>query len=134
MLDRLESMARSGAKDAARELLQQLEQMMENLQMATPDMNGDDLGDMMQQLDELGEPVRAVPRLFRLGGDRPCRVRAANCTDGHAARSRAHSALQDHQAAGCGDAGYISSGTACPQRSAGLILSITSHAVGMEAR
>src|SRR5207344_623965 len=32
MLDRLESMARSGAKDAARELLQQLEQMMENLQ------------------------------------------------------------------------------------------------------
>jgi len=23
--------------------------MMENLQMATPDMNGDDLGDMMQQ-------------------------------------------------------------------------------------
>ena len=53
MLDRLESMARSGAKDAARELLQQLEQMMENLQMATPDMNGDDLGDMMQELDEL---------------------------------------------------------------------------------
>ena len=39
MLDRLESMARSGAKDAVRELLQQLEQMMENLQMATPDMN-----------------------------------------------------------------------------------------------
>jgi hypothetical protein len=49
LLDRLENMARNGAKDAVRELLQQLEQMMENLQMATPDMNGDDLGDMMQE-------------------------------------------------------------------------------------
>ena len=34
MLDRLEQMARSGAKDAARELLQELQQMLENLQMA----------------------------------------------------------------------------------------------------
>ena len=36
MLDRLENLARSGAKDAARQLLQQLQQMMENLQMAPP--------------------------------------------------------------------------------------------------
>ena len=36
---------------------------------------------------------------FELGGDRPCGVRAANRTDGRAARSRAHSAIQDHQAA-----------------------------------
>ena len=63
MLDRLESMAHSGAKDAARELLQQLEQMMENLQMATPDMNGDDVGDMMQQLDELGDMIHEQQEL-----------------------------------------------------------------------
>ena len=73
MLDRLESMARSGAKDAARELLQQLEQMMENLQMASPDMNGDDLGDMMQQLDELGDVIHKQQELrdrtFRQGQD-----------------------------------------------------------------
>jgi uncharacterized protein (TIGR02302 family) len=73
MLDRLESMARSGAKDAARELLQQLEQMMENLQMATPDMNGDDLGDMMQQLDDLGDMIHEQQdlrdRTFKQGQD-----------------------------------------------------------------
>ncbi len=37
MLNRLENMAKSGNKDAARQLLQQLSQMMENLQMASPD-------------------------------------------------------------------------------------------------
>ena len=71
LLDRLETMARNGAKDAARELLQQLEQMMENLQMATPDMNGDDLGDMMQELDELGDMIHEQQdlrdRTFRQG-------------------------------------------------------------------
>ena len=73
LLDRLETMARNGAKDAARELLQQLEQMMENLQMATPDMNGDDLGDMMQELDELGDMIHEQQdlrdRTFRQGQD-----------------------------------------------------------------
>jgi uncharacterized protein (TIGR02302 family) len=57
MLDRLENMARSGSRDAARQLLSELEQMMENLQMASPDGNdGDD--DMMSQLDELGDMIR----------------------------------------------------------------------------
>ena len=36
MLDRMEQMARSGNKDAARELLDQMQQMLENLQMARP--------------------------------------------------------------------------------------------------
>ena len=36
MLDRLEQMARSGNKDAARQLLDQLQSMLENLQMARP--------------------------------------------------------------------------------------------------
>jgi uncharacterized protein (TIGR02302 family) len=71
MLDRLENLARNGAKDAARQLLQQLEQMMENLQMASPDQNGDDLDDMMSQLDELGDMIHEQQNLrdrtFRQG-------------------------------------------------------------------
>jgi uncharacterized protein (TIGR02302 family) len=58
MLDRLENLARSGAKDAARQLLQQLSQMMENLQMASPDSGSDDGDDMMSELDELGDMIR----------------------------------------------------------------------------
>ena len=73
MLDRLENLARNGAKDAARQLLQQLQQMMENLQMAAPDMNGDDLDDMMSELDELGDMIRQQQdlrdRTFRQGQD-----------------------------------------------------------------
>ena len=57
MLDRLENMARNGSRDAAKQLLQQLQQMMENLQMASPDQNGDDMDDMMSQLDELGDMI-----------------------------------------------------------------------------
>jgi len=73
MLDRLENMARSGSKDAARQLLQQLEQMMENLQMASPDSNGDDQDDMMSALDELGDMIRQQQdlrdRTFKQGQD-----------------------------------------------------------------
>jgi uncharacterized protein (TIGR02302 family) len=73
MLDRLENLARNGAKDAARQLLQQLQQMMENLQMASPDMNGDDGDDMMSALDELGDMIRQQQdlrdRTFRQGQD-----------------------------------------------------------------
>ena len=36
MLDRMERLSRSGDKDAARQLLEQLQQMLENLQMARP--------------------------------------------------------------------------------------------------
>jgi uncharacterized protein (TIGR02302 family) len=49
--------------------------MMENLQMATPDMNGDDLDmdEMMSQLDELGDMIRQQQdlrdRTFRQGQD-----------------------------------------------------------------
>ena len=49
MIDQLEQMARSGAKDAARRMLQELQQMLENLQMARPgqQMDGDGDDDMM---------------------------------------------------------------------------------------
>ena len=73
MLDRLEQLSRSGSKDAARQLLDQLQQMLENLQMAQPggDMDGDD--DMMSALDELGEMIRKQQQLrdrtYRQGQD-----------------------------------------------------------------
>jgi uncharacterized protein (TIGR02302 family) len=72
MLDRLENLARSGAKDAARQLLQQLQEMMENLQAGTPDMDeGDD--DMMSALDELGDMIHQQQQLrdrtFQQGQD-----------------------------------------------------------------
>ena len=62
MLDRLENLARNGAKDAARQLLQQLQEMMENLQMGMPDMNDGD-EDMMSALDELGDMIRQQQNL-----------------------------------------------------------------------
>ncbi|MEZ5787787.1 MAG: TIGR02302 family protein [Xanthobacteraceae bacterium] len=72
MLDRLEQMARSGARDAARAMLDQLQSMLENLQMARPGMPGDD--DMMSALDELGDMIRRQQQLrdqtFREGQDR----------------------------------------------------------------
>jgi uncharacterized protein (TIGR02302 family) len=75
MIDRLEQMARSGAKDAARQLLQELQSMLDNLQMAQPgqmqDGDGDD--DMMNQLDQLGEMIRRQQQLrdrtFQQGQD-----------------------------------------------------------------
>lgn len=74
MLDRLEQLARSGAKDAARALLEQLQSMLENLQMARPGMPGDDSDDdMMSALDELGNMIRRQQRLrdrtFQQGQD-----------------------------------------------------------------
>ncbi len=72
MIDRLENLAKSGAKDAAQALLQQLEQMMENMQMASPDMNGGD-SDEMSELDELGDMIRQQQdlrdRTFKQGQD-----------------------------------------------------------------
>jgi len=75
MVDRLEQMARSGAKDAARRMLQDLQQMLENLQMARPgqQMEGDGDDDMMSALDELGDVIRKQQQLrdrtFQQGQD-----------------------------------------------------------------
>ncbi|MGC2125197.1 MAG: TIGR02302 family protein, partial [Xanthobacteraceae bacterium] len=73
MLNRLENMARSGAKDAAQALLQQLEAMMENMQMASPDESGAESQDM-SELDELGDMIRQQQdlrdRTFKQGQNR----------------------------------------------------------------
>ena len=71
MLDRLERMSRSGDKEAAKQLLEQLQQMLENLQMARPGQSGD--GDMEQALNELGDMIRKQQQLrdktFKQGQD-----------------------------------------------------------------
>jgi uncharacterized protein (TIGR02302 family) len=75
MIDRLEQMARSGARDAARRMLQDLQEMLENLQMARPgqQMDGDGDDDMMSALDELGDVIRKQQQLrdrtFQQGQD-----------------------------------------------------------------
>ena len=57
MLKRLEDLARSGSREAAQQLLSELQQMMENLQMATPDSGGQQSA-MDQALNELGDLIR----------------------------------------------------------------------------
>jgi uncharacterized protein (TIGR02302 family) len=71
MIDRMERMARSGDRDAARALLDQLQSMLENLQMAQPNQRGD--GDMEQSMNELGDVIRKQQQLrdrtFKQGQD-----------------------------------------------------------------
>jgi uncharacterized protein (TIGR02302 family) len=71
MLDRMERLSKSGDKDAAKQLLEQLQQMLENLQMAQPGQSGD--GDMEQALNELGDMIRKQQQLrdktFKQGQD-----------------------------------------------------------------
>jgi uncharacterized protein (TIGR02302 family) len=71
MIERMERLSRSGDKDAARQLLEQLQQMLENLQMAQPGQSGDN--DMEQALNELGDVIRKQQQLrdrtFKQGQD-----------------------------------------------------------------
>jgi uncharacterized protein (TIGR02302 family) len=71
MIDRMERLSRSGDKDAAKQLLEQLQQMLENLQMAQPGQSGD--GDMQEALNELGDMIRKQQQLrdktFKQGQD-----------------------------------------------------------------
>ncbi|MBS0246839.1 MAG: TIGR02302 family protein [Proteobacteria bacterium] len=74
LMDRMEQMARSGNRDAAKALLDQLQAMMENLQMARPGANQDgDDQDMNSALDELSDMIRKQQQLrdrtFKQGQD-----------------------------------------------------------------
>ena len=112
MIDRLEQMARSGAKDAAKQLLRELQSMLENLQMARPgqQMDGDsDDDDMMAALDELEDMIRKQQQLrdrtFQQGQDQarsvtgPARP-AGRPADGRAAREPAGAARSAQEADG----------------------------------
>ncbi len=61
MIDRLERLSRSGDKESARQLLDQLQQMLEGLQLAQPGQSGD--SDMEQSLNELGDMIRKQQQL-----------------------------------------------------------------------
>jgi uncharacterized protein (TIGR02302 family) len=64
MLDRMEQMARQGSRDAARKMLDELANMLNNLQMARPgQQGGDDDDEMNSALDQLGDMIRRQQQL-----------------------------------------------------------------------
>jgi len=64
MLDRMEQMARQGSRDAARKMLDELAQMLNNLQMARPgQQQGDEDDELMSKLDELNDLIRRQQQL-----------------------------------------------------------------------
>lgn len=65
MLDRIEELARTGSRDAARELLAQMQQMLENLQAGRPQMMPDGMtSEMMEMLNELGQMIQRQQELM----------------------------------------------------------------------
>jgi uncharacterized protein (TIGR02302 family) len=66
MLDQIENLAKLGDRDAARELLSQLQQMLDNLQMAQPGQQQMSPMDQeaMRQMDELSKMMREQQRLM----------------------------------------------------------------------
>jgi uncharacterized protein (TIGR02302 family) len=66
MLDRIEDLAKLGDRDAAQQLLSELQSLLDNLQMAQRGMqmqNGD-AGQMMEQLEKLGRLMREQQQLM----------------------------------------------------------------------
>ncbi|HZD92166.1 MAG TPA: TIGR02302 family protein [Pseudolabrys sp.] len=63
MLDRMEQLARSGQRDAARRMLDQMQSMLENLQMARPGQSDQGQDEMDQALNELGDMIRKQQQL-----------------------------------------------------------------------
>ncbi|MCR4265512.1 TIGR02302 family protein [Nitratireductor sp. ZSWI3] len=66
MLDQIEDLAKSGAHDQARELLSQLENMMNNLQAGRSQrgQGGGEQSEMRRQMDELGNLMRRQQELM----------------------------------------------------------------------
>lgn len=62
MLDRIENLARSGARDAARRMLDELQAMLDNLSR-NRQARGDQNGEMNSMLDELGRMIQEQQRL-----------------------------------------------------------------------
>ncbi len=61
MIQQMERMSRNGDKEGAKRLLEQLQEMLENLQMAQPGQSGGN--DMEQALNELGDVIRKQQQL-----------------------------------------------------------------------
>jgi len=60
MMDQIENLARSGNRDAAQQMLSELQRMMNNLQAGKPQQGqqGQDTSEMRQQMDKLGKILR----------------------------------------------------------------------------
>jgi uncharacterized protein (TIGR02302 family) len=63
MLDRIENLARNGARDAAKRMLNELQAMLENLSRSRQARQGDQNGEMNSMLDELGRMIQEQQRL-----------------------------------------------------------------------
>ncbi|WP_417687379.1 TIGR02302 family protein [Roseibium sp.] len=65
MLNRIEELARMGSRDAARELLAQMQQMLENLQAGRPQMSPEGMtSEMMEMLNKLSEMIQRQQQLM----------------------------------------------------------------------
>lgn len=65
MLDRIEDLAKSGSKDAAQQLLSELQQMMDNLQAMRPGQQQQgEQSAMQQQMNKLGEMLQRQQQLM----------------------------------------------------------------------
>ena len=65
MLDRIETLSKTGSRDAAREMLSELQRMMENLQNADGQQDGDQQqSEENQALDKLGDMIQRQQKLM----------------------------------------------------------------------
>lgn len=64
MLDRIEDLARGGARDTASQLLNELQSLLNSLQAGQQMMADPQANEMMQSLDELGEMIRRQQQLM----------------------------------------------------------------------
>jgi uncharacterized protein (TIGR02302 family) len=100
MLDRMERLSRSGDKDAARQLLDQMQQMLENLQMAQPGQGESGMDEALNELSDLLRKQQQLrDRTFK-EGQNSRRQRDQNAMNGlqqdqHGLRQRLQKLLED---------------------------------------
>jgi uncharacterized protein (TIGR02302 family) len=92
LLDRIENLARSGSRDAARRLLEELQAMLDGLSRGKMARGNQGDGDMMNQLDELGRMIQEQQRLrdrtYRQGRDSQNERRQRGPNAGQSERDR----------------------------------------------
>ncbi len=64
MLDQIENLARTGARDAARQMLSELQNMLENLQAGRPQPGDQQTRQALQSLNQLGDMIRKQEELM----------------------------------------------------------------------
>ncbi len=105
MLDKLENLAKSGSRDAARQMLSQMQQLMENLQAGNAGEEGgqqqneandllDQLGDMIQRQQQLMDKTH---RLDRNGDELPSLDKPQGPGDKQMSPDEMQQALRDMQ-------------------------------------